>query len=238
MNVVDSFAVIVLAGLVHACFQLSISVLTLMSGHAIGSGKAKNKLLGMTAGFVGGAGVMTVLLLSFVCLILTKLFGGDIPIILWTIGCGILVTSALSIWIFYYRRDKGTTLWVPRSIAKYITERAKATKLGGEAFGLGLSSVFGELLFIITPIFISSLVILQLPNSNWQLLAIGLYTLASMMPLIAVWMLINGGSSLGAIQKWRETNKHFLQFTSGIGLVVIALYLSVNEILVNLLGNI
>lgn len=237
MNIVDSFAVIGLAGLVHACFQLSISVLTLMSGHAIGSGKTKNRLLSMTAGFVFGAGVMSILLLSFVCLILTRFFADNIPIVLWMIGCGVLITTALSIWIFYYRRDKGTTLWVPRSIAKYITERARVTKLSGEAFGLGLSSVFGELPFIITPIFISSLVILQLPGSSWQLMAIGFYTVISMLPLIIVWMLINGGSSLGAIQKWREENKYFLQFTSGIGLIVIAFYLSINEILVNFLGN-
>jgi len=203
----------------------------------MGAGKAKSKLLSITAGFVLGASVMTILLLSFTCLILTKYFEAKIPLIVWAISCGMAVGAALSIWIFYYRRDKGTTLWVPRSIAKYITIRAKKTKLSGEAFGLGLSSVFGELLFIITPIFISSLAILQLPGPNLQLLGILFYTIISMLPLFVVWMLINGGFSLGAIQNWRETNKHFLQFTSGIGLVVIAFFLSVNAIIINFMGN-
>lgn len=236
MDIINSFAIISLIGLVHACFQLSISVLTLMSGHAIGSGKSKSKLLGMTASFVIGAAIMTILLLSFICLLLTKFFPDGTPILFWTIGCGMLITTALAIWIFYYRRVKGTTLWIPRNMAQYLTERASQTKLSGEAFGLGLSSVFAELLFIITPIYICSLSILKLPTATWQLLAIAFYVVVSILPLFIVWMLINGGSSLGAIQKWREKNKHFLQFTSGIGLVVIAFYISVNEIMVNFMG--
>lgn len=236
MNIINSLAIIALAASVHACFQLSISVLTLMSGHAVGAGKSKARLLGMTAGFVCGAGVMTILLISFACLLISELFGYQIPVFVWAISCGLLIGAALAVWIFYYRPGAGTALWVPRVIARYITERAKATKLSGEAFGLGLSSVFGELLFIITPILVSSLAIVGLPSPSWQLLGIALYTIISMLPLIIVWMLVNGGFSLGTIQKWRETNKRFLQFASGIGLIVIAFYLSVNELFINLVG--
>jgi hypothetical protein len=144
---------------------------------------------------------------------------------------------SLSIWIFYYRREKGTMIWIPRSMADYLTKRTKSTKLSAEAFGLGLSSVFGELLFIIAPIFIASLTIIQLPPI-WQLIGLGAYTIISMLSLLIVWVLISSGYNLGKVQKWRESNKYFLQFAAGAGLFILGYFVYVNVILTNLTGGI
>jgi len=236
MNTIVSLSIISLAALIHASFQLSVSVLTLLSGHTIGARHTQSKLLRMTTSFVIGAGVMTMLLLSFISLLLLNTFGSRTPQIIWAAACGLLVGVALSIWLFYYRHEKGTTLWIPRGIAKYLNERTKSTKLSAEAFGLGSSSVIGELLFIIAPLTISALVLIQL-SPLWQLVGIGIYTAFSLLSLIIVWVLIGSGHNLGVIQKWRESNKSFLQFIAGTGLIVLSFFVYVYEILGSTIGG-
>jgi hypothetical protein len=231
MDIPSSLAIVSLAALIHASFQLSVSVLTLLSGHAIGSKHSHARLLRLTTGFVFGAGIMTVLLLSFISLVLLHIFGTNTPDVVWSMACGLLVGIAISVWTLYYRRnEKGTKLWIPRGVADYLTERTKSTKLSAEAFGLGLSSVTGEILFIIAPLIMAALVLIQLPPM-WQLIGIGVYTIISMLSLIIVWALIGSGHSLGQIQKWRESNKYFLQFAAGSGLVVLGFFVFVVKVL-------
>ncbi|NCQ54393.1 hypothetical protein COV88_03625 [Candidatus Saccharibacteria bacterium CG11_big_fil_rev_8_21_14_0_20_41_19] len=230
MDIPVSLAIVALAGLIHASFQLSVSVLTLLSGHTIGSKRSNAKLLRLTTSFVIGAGVMTVLLLSSTSFVMLSLYGTDTPQVVWAAVCGLLIGDAISIWLFYYRREKGTTLWIPRGVAAYLTERTKSTKISAEAFGLGLSSVIGEAFFIVAPIIISALTLVQLP-AVWQMVGIVIYTVISMMSLVVVWAMIGSGHTLGRIQKWREANKYFLQFAAGSGLLVLVFFVYVYEIL-------
>lgn len=237
MGILTSLAIIALAALIHASFQLSVSVLTLLSAHTLGAKRSHAKLLRLSTSFVFGTGLMTMLLLSFVSLLLLDLFGTRTPQVIWTIACGLLVGVAVSIWLFYYRREEGTMIWIPRSFAKYLTKRTELTKLSAEAFGLGLSSVIGELLFIIAPLTISALVLIQLP-AIWQIVGIIIYTKISLIPLFTVWISISNGYKISRIQQWREKNKYFLQFAAGAGLIVLALFVYVNEILVSTVGQI
>ncbi len=237
MGIVTSLAIISLAALIHASFQLSVSMLTLLSTHTLGAKKSQKKLLHLTSSYVLGAGLMTMLLLSFVILVILNFYGANIPQIIWASVCGLLIGVAISVWLFYYRREKGTMLWIPRNVAKYLTERTKAVTIGAEAFGLGLSSITGELLFIIAPIAISALVIIQLPTP-WQLVGIAIYTIISMLSLIIVWIAIGSGHSLSRVQKWRENNKYFLQFAAGTGLIVLGVFVYVNEIISVVIGKI
>lgn len=230
MDIASSLAIVTLAALVHASFQLSVSVLTLLSGHSIGAKHTQARLLRLTFGFVLGVGVMTLLTLSFVSLIFLHLFGRDAPNLVWAIACGFIITIGVAVWSFYYRPQKGTSLWIPRAFARHLNERVKGTKSAVEAFSLGLTSVVGELLFIAAPIVISALVLVQLPGP-WQLLGILIYTIVSLVTLFSVWVLIGSGHKLSAIQKWREDNKRFLQFAAGGALAVLGLFVYVCKIL-------
>lgn len=236
MGIPISLAIIALAALVHASFQLSISVLTLLSAHTLGAKRSHAKLLRLSTSFVFGTGLMTMLSLSFISLLLISLFGSETPQIIWATVCGLLVGVAVSIWLFYYQRETGTMIWIPRNFAKYLTKRTAATKLSAEAFGLGLSSVVGELLFIIAPLTVSALVLIQLP-AIWQIVGIIIYTTISLISLLAIWISISSGHQISQIQQWREKNKYFLQFTAGAGLIVLALFVYVNEILVSTMGQ-
>ena len=236
MGLPISLAIIILAALIHSSFQLSVSVLTMLSSHTIGSKRTQNKLLGLTTSFLFGAALVTLLLISSLIVILFNIFGNDAPQIVWAGSCGLLFGVALSVWMFYYRREKGTALWIPRGVAKYLMDRTKSTKAKAEAFGLGMSSVIGELLFIIAPLVVGALVITTL-QPFWQLIAILIYTLVASSSLITIWMLIGGGITLGRIQKWRETNKYFLQFIAGAGLIVLSIFVYVYEILGTTVGG-
>lgn len=227
-----SFAIILLAALVHATFQLSISVLTLMSGHALGRKTAHNRLVRMTGGFVAGAAIMTIFLLTFSAFVLSIALPGIIHPAIWAIGCGALAGVGISVWLFYYQnKDHGTSLWIPRGFAKYLGDRSKNSKVTAESFGLGLTSVIAELLFIFAPLVIASLVLIQL-DPEMQLVGIGLYSLVSLLPLLLVGILVWRGHSLSRIQHWRESNKHFLQFSAGTGLLLLGAYIYVEKIVV------
>ncbi len=236
MDILTSLAIVAFAALIHASFQLSVSVLTLLSGHAIGAKKSNRKVLTLTTSFTFGAGVMTLLLLSFVSLILLHSFSGGIPLLAWALACGLVFGIGIAVWLFYYRRKAdGTELWIPRPLAHYLNTRSKKTNHSAEAFSLGLTSVIAELVFVIPTLIIAALVLLELPTI-WQLAGIGIYTVVSLFGLIVAWSLIGSGRSLARIQKWRTDNKRFLQFSAGSALIVLGFFVYVSKIMSTISG--
>lgn len=228
MDILTALVIVAVAGLIHASFQLSVSVLTLLSSHSIGKKRSHGRLILLTDSFTIGVGVMTLLLLSATALFLQSL---SVPLeLIWMLCVGMLGGLGISVWIFYYRRETGTRLWVPRPIASYLETRTKATKHSAEAFSLGLTSVIGELLFIFVPIVVSALVLVQLP-ATWQLVGIGIYTVLSLFTLVVVNALIGSGMSISRVQRWREQNKGFLQFAAGAGLLALGFYVYVEQVL-------
>lgn len=237
MDITTSLLVVGFAALIHASFQLSVSVLTMLSGHAIGSKRSHAKLLHLTFGYIAGTKVMTLLLISFLALLFIDIFGTVPPQLVWACACGLLVGLGVAVWLFYYRKEKGTSLWIPRSFARHLNERSKATRSSVEAFSLGLTSVISELLFIIGPLVVAALVLVSLPGV-WQLVGLAIYTIISTLSSLIVWVLVSSGHSLSRIQKWRETNKRFIQFVSGGGLLVLGFFVYVNEVVLHVVGGV
>ena len=230
MDTISALAIVTFAALIHASFQLSVSVLTLMSGHAIGSKRSHTHLLKLSNSFLWGAAIMTVFLLSTSTFIAASLFGDHVPLIVWTVVAGILTGIGICVWLFYYRRGRGTSLWIPRQMAAFLTSRSKQTRSSSEAFGLGLTSVLIEAFFLMGPIAVSGLALIHLPP-EYQLVGVGIYTVVSLTSLLIVGGLIGSGHTLGGIQKWRETNKQFLQFASGSGMLILGFYIYVEQVL-------
>jgi len=226
-----TLAIIVLAGLIHASFQASVSTLTLMSGHALGRKSAHSRLLKLIGGFTFGVGSVTLLLLSTLSFFLLRLLPQGTPLLIWAMVSGAVVGVGIAVWLFYYREQRGTSLWLPRSFAAYLSGRSKATKQSAEAFGLGAVSVFSELLFIFAPLLVTALVLIRLP-AELQLIGVLIYTLLSLLPLLIIGALIGGGHTLARIQRWRESNKRFLQFAAGGALLALGLFVYVERVIV------
>lgn len=229
MNTSTAFIIIAVSALIHASFQLGTSMLTLLSSHTIGKKRSHSRLLILTNSFVSGVIMMTILLVSFAGMLLMQFGGKETTSILWVAACGIMMMLGISVWLFYYRREQGTTLWIPRSWASFLTRRTKQTTHAPEAFSLGMSSVIGELLFLFAPLLVAGLALIELTPAL-QLAGIALYAGISSLSLLIVAGLVGSGHSISRIQKWREANKNFLQFAAGSGLLVLGFYLYVNEV--------
>jgi hypothetical protein len=184
----------------------------------------------LTSGFLGGVLVMTMLIISFTAFLFQHAFNTAVPPLAWAISCGLLFGLGIAVWAFYYRQGQGTSLWLPRGIAHYLDNRSKATRHSIEAFSLGMSSVVGELLFIIAPIIVASLALITL-ESHLQLIGITIYTVISLLSLLITFGLVGSGHKISRIQKWRENNKRFLQFTAGSGLLILGFYIYVDQVI-------
>ena len=205
-------------------------MLTLLSSHTIGRNHSQKRLLLLTHSFVFGSGVMTVLLLCTLAIVFqatTSLISYDL---LWTVLCGAMAGLAIAILLFYYRKEQGTRLWIPQSMARYLATRAKSTRHSAEAFTLGLSSVLGEVLFIIVPLTVAVMVLVQF-NPALQLAGIAYYAFLSLSSLLVLHVLISGGHSISRLQRWREKNKNFLQFSAGAALLVLGFYIYVDQVM-------
>ncbi|HMS93594.1 MAG TPA: hypothetical protein PKD28_04350 [Candidatus Saccharibacteria bacterium] len=231
IQILTTLGIVALAALIHASFQLGVSVLTLLSGHSLSRKQSQFRVFRLTTSFVAGVATMSLLILSFFALFLGYVTTDDNHVLLWSIISGLLIGVGIAIWVFYYRPGEGTRLWVPRGIAAFLTDRTKATKRSAEAFSLGLATVLGELPFLIAPLAVSAYALIHLPAA-WQVTGIALYVIISLSSLVIVWMLVGGGHKLSAIQAWRERHKRFLQFVAAAGLLILGTYTYVNEALV------
>lgn len=221
---------LVVAALVQASLGLGVSVLTLLSGTALARRKPKPNSTTLTVGFVFGSVLMTkLLLIGAICFALLFFWIGA-ELIWWSLAAAAVVLG-LAILLFYYRKDdKGTRLWLPRSVAEYIYARTKKTKtISGSAL-LGVESVGLELPLSIVPLLITGYILAGASTVN-QYVGIGIYVLIASLPIIALAISYAVGRKVGAIQRWRERNKKFMQFSTGILLVVLGIYLLTYKIL-------
>ena len=231
MDYITSFIMIALAATIHASFQLSISTLTLMSGHSLGTQQSHQKLVSLVISFVLGVIFMTFLLLtSGIYMANTMIHYGILQIVLWVTACSALIIIGVAVWLFYFRPGKGTILWIPRFMAEYLTRRCSKTKSNGEAFSLGISSVVGEIIFLLAPIVVSILFIINMPIAL-QISGVALYILISVLPLVVVCILVNKQNKLSRIQKWREENKRFIQFMTGSIMLAVGFFVYASEVL-------
>ncbi len=231
MTIIEIFLLLTIAAVIHASFQLSVSLMTVMSGHALGQKVAHKRLVGLLGSFITGTVLMTILILSFIRLLVGLYWSDEVPMVAWVAICGLVLGTGVAVWIFYYRpKAKGTSLWIPRSFANYLSDRAKSTKSSAESFGLGVSSLVSELVFCISPLVVVAFLLSSL-STAYQLPGILLYALVANLPQVIILGLVGSGQSISKIQKWRETNKRFLQFTAGSLLIILSLYLYVTIVL-------
>lgn len=229
MDIFTSFSIIALTALIHASFQLSVSMVTLLSSHATGHKVPGNRVLRLVGSFFCGTVITIMLIIATLTYGATLLFPESIPAAAWSVLTGVLVGIGLVVWIIYYRRGDGTALWLPRSFARFLERRIRATNSGVEAFSLGQTSIIAELIFIIAPAATAALSIIALPQ-HLQVWGVILYTAIASLGMIIISVLIGSGHNLSHIQRWRETNKRFLQFAAGAGLMIVGFYLYVSQV--------
>lgn len=208
----------------HASFQLAVSVLTLLSSHSLGKQRSHLRVLHLSASYVAGTFVSTLALVCSVAFFMG--YATDAQTYRsWTAVAGLSAGVGVAVLFFYYRKGKGTMLWLPRAAAETLIDRAKHTKKGYEAFSLGLSTIVAELPFLIGPVAVVTLLVADRMADITSLWWMVLYSALVTLPLLYVVILISGGHRISTIQRWREDNKTFLQVTSGGALIVLGVFL-------------
>ena len=116
MDTYTSFAIIALAALIHASFQLSVSMLTLLGGHSLSRNVSRRRLLHLSSSFVVGTLVMTTLLLIMASYVSGTFARHGMSPFAWSIVSGLMMGLGVAVWLFYYRPGQGTALWIPRGM--------------------------------------------------------------------------------------------------------------------------
>lgn len=228
LDVTPFLLVLLGAVFVHACFQLSVSVLTLLSSHTIGRRLPHTRLLNLNFWYILGVIVM-IALLQLGAIALHRLAMTHDYTLTTSVTLGLLPLVALLTVLFYYRRGRGTRLWLPRPAAEYITARAKSTKSSVEAFILGTATALTELPFAIAPLAIAAFAFQGFAADRWIQLAVG-YAAAVCLPLVFVALYLSSGHKVSNVQRWREGAKDFLKWTSAATLLLLTLYIAVLQI--------
>lgn len=231
---VPSIVLVAFLAILHASFQLGTSVLTLMSGHSLMHRTAKKRLLTLNSAYIFGVVSMTIVMLAG----MTAAFVVWLPLeeieTAWLLLTSLSIVVGLLVITTYYRSGKGTRLWIPRPFATYLEQRARKTTNAIEAGSLGITTVVAELPFTAVLMALSALSLASTIMIEDYLTFIFIYCFVATLPLVIVTLLLAGGQKLSRIQRWRESNKTFLQYTSGIGIIIAGLFVWVNFIL---LGN-
>ena len=209
--------------IVHASLQVGVSVLTLLSGHSFRKKQAHSRLVRLNLAYTIGA-----ILISFLVLIalqaLLRAGHNDNISPLWPVIGFAMVITGIIIAFSYYRRGKGTVLWLPRNFATYLSNRAKKTRNSIEAGALGGMTVIAELPISLLLFLTIALLSYSLDSHDNIWWALG-YAIAINLPLIIITILIGGGHRISQIQRWRENNKTFIRYNAGLGMIAAAIYI-------------
>ncbi|MBR0403166.1 hypothetical protein IJI55_01270 [Candidatus Saccharibacteria bacterium] len=215
--------VVILSGVAHATLQLGLGCLLLLYHASLGK-HVRKKTKNLVGSFISGVGLMNFLILASACFIIAIIANGCLSPLSLIVITAIITLLAIIMWFFYYRRGRTTELWLPKIVARYIDKRAKLTESNTEAFSLGLLACFAEMPFTLVLMLVSANAILCLPEI-WQGIAVALYTITSILPLIIMRYAIRRGGTVVDIQRWRNKNKNFLRMISGVLFLILGIYI-------------
>lgn len=228
MFTITSIAILCFAAILHASFQLGTSLLTLLSGHSLGERRSKARLIALNVSYILGTIFITTLALASLGYAATFITA-DLHNLMWSIVAILNVVIGILVMLFYFRKGKGTQLWIPRSMAEYLSERTKKTKHSAEAFVLGGGAVISELPFLVAPLSVVALLLAE-GTPLLQISGFVLYISLAIIPLTFVSYLATKDRKITPIQRWREENKKFLQYVAGSGLVILGGYSFVTQV--------
>lgn len=224
------FSEVFLAAVVHATLQLELGTLLLLYHASLGK-HVRKKTRRLVSSYIAGIGTLVFLSLAAIGFILDRYFGKALYAEELLIVVGMLVALAVAAWLFYYRIGKSTELWLPRTVARFIDKRAKMTNSNTEAFSLGMLTSFAEMPFTLVLLVVAANGILKLPML-YQLLALVLYTLITIIPPIILRLSIRKGQTVVSVQRWRVKHKTFFRLLTGAGFVALGFFVFAFEVLV------
>ena len=164
MSVLTSLGILTLALFACGFLRLVPNIFAIFY-HYASAKNSRDNTLKLSGFFVVGHMMMTMVILFLIYFILYHFLLDNpllnVNIFYWVIA-GILALLSLFLFFFYYRRGKGTRLFLGRKLAKNISLRARnASKKPSDVFALGMTAGIFELIFVL-PVYV--VVILEIIN--------------------------------------------------------------------------
>lgn len=229
MDMVIPFSEVFLAAVIHATLQLELGALLLLYHASLGK-HVRKKTRNLVDSYISGIGMLVFLVVAATAFILGRVFGTGLFAEEILIVVGMLVALAIAAWAFYYRRGKSTELWLPRTVARFIDKRAKETNSNTEAFSLGVLTSLAEMPWTMVLFVVAANSIIVLP-AEYQLLAVVMYTVITIIPPIVLRIAIRKGQTVVDIQRWRVKHKSFMRVITGVGFLVLGFFIFAFEVL-------
>lgn len=221
---------VILAALVHASLQLQLGALLLLYHASLGK-HVRKKTKTIVSSYIAGIGTLVFLAVAAICFIFDRYFGKALYPEEMVIVISMLLALALIVWTLYYKRGKSTELWLPRTVARFIDKRAKETNSKTEAFSLGVLTSLAEMPFTLVLFIVAANSILKL-SGLWQISAVVIYTMFTLLPPIILRIAVRRGETIANIQRWRVQHKTFMRVISGVGFLILGMFLFAFEVLV------
>lgn len=223
MSFLVDFGIVILAALVHATLQLNVGGLLLLYHASLGKNVTKKTQV-LASNFILGVASMACLGLMAAAFVVLGFFGGELGLTEISLLTGLTFALAIIVWFVYYRCGYSTELWLPKSVIRFVNERARKTNSRVEAFSLGMLTCLAELPFSAILVVLAADAFLKL-SPMLQLMAILLYVTVAVMPLLACRIAIKKGKTVAKVQRWRVKNQRFLKIFAGVGFVVLGVFL-------------
>ena len=220
---------VVLTAIVHASLQLQLGALLLLYHASLGK-HVRRRTKTLVSSYIAGIGTLVFLAVAATCFVFDRYFGEALYTEEMLIVIGMLVALAIVMWVFYYRRGKSTELWLPRSVARFIDRRAKETNSNTEAFSLGVLTSLAEMPLTLVLFVVAANSVLSL-TAVWQIFAVIIYAMIAVIPPIILRLAVRKGETVANIQRWRVKNKNFLRIVSGVGFLVLGMFLFAFEVM-------
>lgn len=204
MSSLTSVGIVILAMLIQATLQLAPGVFAIFYHYALGK-NSQEKVLDLSGYFVVGAEMVAALMLMAIYFIMLKM--PETAVLDYILG-GMLAALGLFMLMGYYRRGKGTELFITRKSAAGFYEKAKHARKKSDILVLGIVTGMAEL-FLTLPLMMT--VVRETMNWEmwWQIAAMALYVLMTMSGVGAVRGRFLRGNNLAEIERARVRNKNF-----------------------------
>ena len=213
MSIFTSLGIFIISGLIIASLKLIPGVFALFYHYASGKYSAK-KVSDLSIFFVLGAETLPVLIFVILNLASRTLLFTDITLtenIIIATASGLLFALSFSTFFFYYRKSKGTELFISRKTAGRLVKRACAIKSRSDAFFLGFISGLPELIFTL-PLY--TIVLIEISN-NPDIISVSSFLLIFILfiitPLFLIYSYFRNDNNLANFERLRVKNKPFFR---------------------------
>lgn len=227
MNVIISVGILVFAMLIFAFLQLVPGIFLLF--HQYASGKySKNRSTDLITFFI--LGVETTVALIFLSLLfilgispaITHAVDNDI--FSWIMS-GVFFAAAIALFMFYYRRGRGSKLFIPRRLASHYQAKIPTIKTRSDAFVFGLIAGVPELCFTLPVYIIATTTMNQLGLSSPEHAGlIILFALAAVLPLF-LFHIFTHTYNFADLIRFRFKHKSFFRFCLSFFYFLIAIFI-------------